>query len=239
MAFWRAETLSQRLPSLIDPYDRTAIDCAAYTLHVGNEVYVSPDQEIKSPNRHTKQRLKDKECFTIPPGQFAFLVTRENVSVPDDALAFLSIKARTKFSGLINISGFHVDPGYSGKLLFSVLNAGPKPLHLEQGQDLFLIWYADLDGPTENKKENTGFKGIGPEMINRISGEILSLQSLSDRQSELDKALIRQKTKVDFFFHVTRVVVITVVIGIVGTIGGIIWENWSKIQSLLGMGTPQ
>ena len=237
MAFWRAETLSQRLPSLIDPYDQTAIDCAAYTLHVGNEVYVSPDQEIKSPNRHTKQHLKDRECFTIPPGQFAFLMTRENVSVPDDALAFLSIKARTKFSGLINISGFHVDPGYSGKLLFSVLNAGPKPLHLEQGQDLFLIWYADLDGPTEDKKENTGFKGIEPEMINRISGEILSLQSLSDKQSELDKELMQQKIKVDLVLYFAKRAGIALVLGIVGIAGWLIRENWLIIKSLLGIST--
>lgn len=237
MAFWSAETLSHKLPNLIDPYDPNAIDCAAYTLHVGDEVYVSPDQEIKSPNRHTKQRLGDGECFTIPPGQFAFLVTKENVSVPNDALAFLSMKARTKFSGLINISGFHVDPGYRGKLLFSVLNVGPKPLHMQAGQPLFLIWYANLDGATKNIRQRQGFSEIEPELINHISGEILSLQSLSDRQSELDKELIRQKTKVDFFFHVTRVVAITVGLGIAGTIGGIIWENWPKIQSLLGLGT--
>lgn len=238
MAFWRAETLSQRLPNLIDPYDPDAIDCAAYTLHVGNEVYVSPDQKIKNSNRHTKQRLDDRECFTIPPGQFGFLMTRENVSVPNDALAFLSIKARTKFSGLINISGFHVDPGYNGKLLFSVLNAGPKPLHIQAGQPLFLIWYADLDGSTENKKKNPGFKGIEPEMINPISGEILSLQSLSDKQSELDKELMQQKIKVNLVLYVAKRVGIALVLGIAGTIGGIIWEYWSQIPSLFGLGTP-
>ena len=50
--------------------------------------------------------------FTIPPGQFAFLLTEEVVSVPPDALAFISIRAKTKFRGLVNVSGFHVDPGY-------------------------------------------------------------------------------------------------------------------------------
>ena len=180
MSFWSAETLAKKLPDLIDPYDLDAIDCAAYTLHMGSEVYVSPDQSIENSDRHTKKKLVDGECFAIPPGQFAFLLTKETVAVPDDALAFLSIKARTKFRGLINISGFHVDPGYSGKLLFSVLNAGPRPLHLQQGDALFLVWYADLDGPTENKKESKGFSGINPTLINGISGEILSLQSLSD-----------------------------------------------------------
>lgn len=223
MSFWRAETLSAKLPSLIDPFDPKAIDCAAYTLHVGDEVYISPDQKIKNPNRHTKQKLANGECFAIPPGQFAFLVTKENVKVPDNALAFLSIKARIKFSGLINISGFHVDPGYSGKLLFSVLNAGPKPLHLQQGQELFLIWYTNLDGSTKHKKhKDRGFNQIEPELINRISGEILSLQSLSDKQHVLEKELAQQKTRVNIFILLVITLIVVPVSG---------WL-WPKIQAL-------
>lgn len=191
MAFWRGETLLSRLPSLIEPFDTGAIDCAAYTLHVGSEVYVSPDRQIPQPSRHTKQTLKSSEGFTIPPGQFAFLMTDEHVSIPDTAIAFISIKARLKFSGLVNISGFHVDPGYTGKLLFSVLNAGPKSLHLQQGQALFLIWYADPDGPTTYKKHEPGFSTIEPALVNGISGEIQSLQSLSEEYRSLEQRVER------------------------------------------------
>lgn len=218
MSFWCAETLLERLPQLIDPFDPKAVDCAAYTLHVGNEIYVSPDQAIKNPNRHTKQKLADGQSFAIPPGQFAFLMTEESISVPNDAIAFLSIKARIKFSGLINISGFHVDPGYSGKLLFSILNAGPKSLHLQQGQGLFLIWYASLDRPTKNGKRGEGFREIEPELLNRIGGEILSLQSLSDKQREMEKEMAQQKTKVNIFLGIA----ITLIVSTIGWI-------WSKM----------
>ena len=186
MAFWSGETLTKRLPNLIEPYDPSAIDCAAYTLHVGREVYVSPDGSIASPDRHTTKMVEEGGSLAIPPGQFAFLVSEENVAVPDNAIAFISIKARVKFRGLINISGFHVDPGYRGRLLFSVLNAGPRPLHVRQGQELFLIWYADLDGSTQMKKSGPGFERIEAELINGISGEILSLQSLSEQQRLLE-----------------------------------------------------
>lgn len=179
MAFWSGETLEQRLPTLVQPFDEENVDCAAYTLHVGNEFYVSPDRKMPSPQRHTVQSLEHEEAFTIPPGQFAFLVTEESVRVPDDAIAFISIKARLKFNGLIDISGFHVDPGYHGRLLFSVLNAGPRPIHLRHNQPVFLIWYADLDRVTERKKKSRGYEQIEPSIVNGISGEILSLQSLS------------------------------------------------------------
>lgn len=203
MAFWSGEKLGEKLPNLIEPFDPEAIDCAAYTLHVGDEVYVSPDREISSPSRHSKQKLKTGEAFAIPPGQFGFLTTAEVVTVPDNALAFISIKARMKFSGLVNISGFHVDPGYKGELVFSVLNVGPKPLHLTQGQELFLIWYADLDRETAlKKKPGEGFKGINSQLVNGISGEILSLQSLSEKQrsleSDLTRKLERQRSEIVF-----------------------------------------
>ena len=225
MAFWRAETLSQKLPDLIEPYDPGSIDCAAYTLHMGDEVYVSPDQAIKNPDRHTQQQLAEGESFAIPPGQFAFLPTRETVAVPDDAIAFLSIKARTKFRGLINISGFHVDPGYSGKLLFSVLNAGPRPLHLQQGDALFLIWYADLDGPTKNKKKGDGFSGIDSALINGISGEILSLQSLSEKQRVLENEMGAQKVRAN--------IAIALLIALLAIpVGALLWP---RIAALLGI----
>ena len=233
--FWRAETLEKKLPRLIEPYDPSAIDCAAYTLHVGNEIYVSPDQEVENADRHTMQKLADCECFAIPPGQFAFLLTKEEIAVPDDAIAFLSIKARIKFRGLINISGFHVDPGYKGKLLFSVLNAGPQPLHVQQGDALFLIWYASLDGQTENNKRGQGFDGISSDLVNGISGEILSLQSLSEKQRILENEMAQQKTRNKYLVNLAGTLVVTLAGALILALARI---SWSGIQNFLGIGTP-
>ena len=228
MAFWSGEKLEEALPELIEPFDPEAIDCAAYTLHVGDEIYVSPDRKVASPGRHSKQKLGKGEAFAIPPGQFAFLTTEEVVSVPDDAIAFISIKARMKFGGLVNISGFHVDPGYKGKLIFSVLNAGPKPLHLTQGQKLFLIWYAALNSKTEHKKSaEDGHKGIDSRLVNGISGEILSLQSLSEKQrcleGDLNQKLERQRSEV--------VVIRYLLLALIGLATGLV--GW-MLKSVLG-----
>ena len=63
--------------------------------------------------------------------------TREEVRIPSNVLAFISIKASVKFDGLVNISGFHVDPGFHGRLKFSVYNAGSQPIFLQIGQPAF------------------------------------------------------------------------------------------------------
>jgi dCTP deaminase len=143
--FWSGETLEEKLPKLVQPYSEDLVDCAAYTLTVGHEIYVSPSAQAINPRDATIRRLGDGEAFTIPPGQLAFLLTEEIVTVPPDAIAFISMKAKIKFRGLINVSGFHVDPGFRGRLIFSVFNAGPLTIHLRQGQPTFLIWYANLD----------------------------------------------------------------------------------------------
>lgn len=96
-SFWSGETLAERLPGLIEPYSPKRIDCAAYTLAVGPEAYVSPNDQTADPTTATVRKLADDEAFTIPPGQFGFLLTEEVVSVPADAIAFISIRAKTKF----------------------------------------------------------------------------------------------------------------------------------------------
>ena len=187
--FWSGETLSERLKTLIDPFHSGRVDCASYVLSIGPEVYVSPNDQIADPTTVTVRKLSDGEAFTIPPGQFAFLLSEEVVSVPADALALISIRAKTKFRGLVNVSGFHVDPGYQGQLTFSVFNAGPVPVHLKRGQPIFLIWYANLDCETAFKKDSTIHKGIDPEIVTAVAGELLSFASLSKKINGVDKRL--------------------------------------------------
>ena len=80
--FWSGETLGERLKTLIEPFVPGRVDCAAYTLSIGPEIYVSPNDQTADPTTVTVRKLGDGEAFTIPPGQFAFLLTEEIVSVP-------------------------------------------------------------------------------------------------------------------------------------------------------------
>ncbi len=228
--FWSGETLSERLETLIAPFDRGRVDCAAYTLAIGPEIYVSPSDQTTDPNTVTIRQLSEGEAFTIPPGQFAYLLTEEFVSVPEDALAFISIRAKTKFRGLVNVSGFHVDPGYCGQLTFAVFNAGPVPVHLKRGQPIFLIWYASLDRETTFKKDGTTHKGIDSEMVTAIAGELQSFASLSKKIEDTDKALnkrVQVIEKAQIKFHVIG----GIVLGVVIILAGIWLKDWIPAPS--------
>lgn len=240
MAFWSGEKLASRLPALVTPFDQDRIDCAAYTLAVGPNVFITEDEPpTGDPRKSVKFVVGPNEPFRIPPGQFAFLTTEEIVAVPNDALAFISMKATYKFRGLVNVSGFHVDPGWKGSLVFSVYNAGPAPVHLSRGLPLFLIWYSDLDRPTEKTyKPKPGIPGLRDELISNMSGQVFSPMNLSGQLSKFRDNLSGQLTKVreeqmqlkadlESFKKLSYGVggaVLAVVLALVGTVFGLVGE---------------
>ena len=198
MSFWSGETLKDRLRDLIEDFHEENIDCNAYTLTMGDECYVTPDPTQPEQSHNVKRQLKPGESFVIPSGQFAFLLTKERVRVPNNAMAFISMKAGIKLYGIVNVSGFHVDPGYYGKLIFSVFNSGPSPCHFSQGQPIFLIWYADIDRESDSGFVKSGHNSntitrerLDSETVNRIRGSVNSIEGLRYKIDELDKRLRR------------------------------------------------
>lgn len=160
---------------------------ASYNLLMGSEAYVTPVDESDT---RSVRLLDNGEGFIIPPGQFAFLLTHEAVHVPANAFAFLALRAKAlKFQGLLNVSGFHIDPGYNGRLVLAVYNAGPGQIHLRQGQPLFEVFFADLDQPTNKPYANPIFR-IEPSFISPIAGQFETLKGLRSKieevQSDLD-----------------------------------------------------
>lgn len=161
MAFWRSETMRTRLPdeSLVEPYLEEHVTQCAYELCMGSQAFITSTEDKQ------KIVLGDGDSLVIPPGQFALLLTKEIVRVPLNSIAFISMKFGVKRRGLINVSGFHVDPGFDGKLKFSVYNAGSNPITVTNGDRLFLIWYAKLDEATSD-----GYGKAGPDQ-NVISSD--------------------------------------------------------------------
>ena len=121
---------------------------------------------------------------------------------------------------LVNVSGFHVDPGYCGQLTFAVFNAGPVPVHLRRGQPTFLIWYASLDRETAFKKDGkVVHKGIDSNIVTAISGELQSFASLSNKINDVDKSLsdrIHKIEKKQVKFNVIGLIAVGIIIALAG-----------------------
>lgn len=204
--FWSAERIKERHdaekiffipnPAREDEKPKYELDKdwlrgASYNLKMGGQAYVTPvsDNDPKS-----IRSLDPEEAFVVPPGQFAFLLTHEAVHVPNDAFALVALRARElQFKGLINVSGFHIDPGYRGRLVLAVYNAGPGEVHLREGLVLFEVFFADLDRPTERGYEKSSKKKpllrIEPEIISSIAGKFETLAGLKNKIEEIEADL--------------------------------------------------
>lgn len=217
MAFWSSELARKRLPAdkLIVPYDKERVRHGAYELGLGAEAYVTSGGE--------KRKLKVNEHVTIPPGQFGLLHTHERVKVPADAIALISIKAGVKLKGLVNVSGFHVDPGFEGQLMFSVYNAGSRPVALACGEPTFLIWFCNLTDTTAHlyNGNHQGQSGISAKAVMEIQGDIASPQSLLERLQQAERRLAdrvdeserKNGERIAALEHLTRIY--TAVVGVV------------------------
>lgn len=206
MAFWSGKKLATTGAdvNLVTPFKPDQIDCSSYTLTLGPECFVTPSFGNNEPN--LKQQLDSVRTITvegkplpltggemiIPAGQFAFLLTEEVINIPPGAMGFISLKSHVKWKGLINVSGFHVDPGFKGRLIYSVYNAGPSNIHLARGEKLFLLWVADLDqDPGEEyvyKKRPVG--EIPLSLISDVDRPLHSLQSLSETVEKLRNEIL-------------------------------------------------
>ncbi|MGP5516405.1 dCTP deaminase domain-containing protein [Psychrobacter alimentarius] len=202
MSFWSTQEIIRRnqklsridnTKPLISGFKEDRVKEASYTLTVGSEAFITSSPQTKL-DEVKKLDISDGFCY-IPPGQFAYLITEEEVNIPTDCLAFISMKFSTKASGLVNVSGFHVDPGYSGKLIFAVYNAGVNRIPIRMGMEIFLIWFSSLEA--KDDKPKIGKKGFDkiPSTILENSQDAETLQNLSEKISELESQLNQSSFK--------------------------------------------
>ncbi|MBF4519170.1 deoxycytidine triphosphate deaminase, partial [Flavobacterium sp. ANB] len=185
MAFIGNKNLENLLSTseVVSHFDPKRIKNGAYEMSLGSQVF-----QTDSVPRSVKD-LIEHEKIEIKPGQFALLLTKEYVRIPEDKIAFISIKAGVKFKGLINVSGFHVDPGFEGNLLFSVYNAGPSTIILSNNKPYFPIWFAELNESQDYKGSHEKQIRIPDEPIEALSqGDLASPSILSKKIDENNTA---------------------------------------------------
>ena len=221
MSFWSGEKLLKNRSVVVD-FDEQQVDANAYNFRMGNCYFVTGDG--RSEDNQTKMFLEEGKPFIVPPGQFVYLLSKEVLEVPPNAMAFISLRTGIKFKGLINVSGFHVDPGYTGKLIYSAYNASHSPIQICEGDPIFKVWFADLDRTSEKEYlfEGQGKNGISNDLIRGMSKEIYSLQSMAvkiqELENKLDQKLAEQKPIIANLTNLWSAISTVVVLVLIGAV---------------------
>ena len=167
-------------------------------LRLGSEVYLSSDDLPK--------KLKKGDLIAIRSGEFALLITEEKIKLPFDVMGYISMRFKYKRKGLINVSGFHVDPGYKGKLIFSVYNAGPNDIIIRRSDPLFMIFFEKLSATVDEKKYSPklGYSSIPSDMVSDIMGRSATL---SNNAAKIEKLEFNFKVMLGVLFALASIVV--------------------------------
>ncbi len=212
MSFWSTEKFEQNAATekIVIPYDRNNLKHGAYELAVGPEAYIT--------SAEVKELLENRQQMTVPSGQFGLIITEEVVCIPTTAIGFISIRASIKFQGLVNVSGFHVDPGFTGRLKFAIYNAGSRDIVLERGERIFMIWLSDLDQPTLDKYQGSreGQMGVAAADVRQLRGDIASPAALKKELQELRTDIEKKTSSIEKEILIWRAVGIALLIAVVG-----------------------
>jgi len=104
--------------------------------------------------------------------------------MPDDLLAFITLRNTFKMQGLINVSGFHVDPTHKGTLVFAVNNIGPSDIRLRLLEPTFTIFFSQVDGKIEGSRTPFGTE-LPLQYVQLLGGSSITLARLQKEFEEL------------------------------------------------------
>lgn len=199
MSFLGERELKSRAGNIISDYNEDSIKSNHYELTLG--------QSYCSTTTNSKVLQAKDNQIVIEPGEFYFLESSETLKIPDNLMAFISIKSKVKFKGLINISGFHVDPNFQGKLVFSVLNVGTSPINLTTEEPLFQIWFAELTSGTNYHGHHQNLAGVNGDFLNKYM-----ISNNNAYPADLQKQISKLETKLT-----TILVTVTILIPLIST----------------------
>jgi dCTP deaminase len=162
----------------LDTFKPSNVRQASYDLRLGAASYVVGEDTPILLNEEKQPYL------TIAPGQFALLTTAEFLQMPNDLLGFISLRNTYKMQGLINVSGFHVDPTHQGILVFAVNNIGPSDIRLRFEEDTFTIFFAEVEGDVGKARDPFG-DDLPLQYVQLLGGSSVTLGKLQKELEDL------------------------------------------------------
>src|SRR5205085_8653532 len=119
-------------------FEKSCVGQSSYDLRLGADAYILGES--------VPRKLDDGDPYlALAPGQFAILTCYEKISLPREIMGFITLRNRYKMQGLVNVSGFHVDPTFSERLVFAVQNVGSTDIRLKHMERTFTIFFARVE----------------------------------------------------------------------------------------------
>lgn len=181
---------------IIDPFDDKQIQGASYDLRVGHQGITTTTKELID--------LSKKGFLLLEPGDFAVVLTFEEIKLGPQHTARFGLRSRYARSGVIASTGPQIDPGYEGKLIVGLANLSPKAISIPYRDDFLSVEFHRLEqpstrsyqGPYQRRRE------LGPEEIRSIvEAESMALPEVLKTLQSLNASVGAITTRFDDVAH--------------------------------------
>jgi deoxycytidine triphosphate deaminase len=168
---------------------------------------------------------KPKDSHILDAGQTAVIFTKETLNVPDNLGAIGFPPTNISDKGILMTNPGHVDPGFSGKLSFTVINMGQEPFPVRRGDIIVTLVFFRLPGPAyrsynqRNPSPEPGEKhDLNEDRLGRLAPDMLNIDC------RVRKIIKSEENKTRLVAVVVPVFLAAVVA--LGTIFGPALSNW-------------
>lgn len=123
--------------------------------------------------------LRPKTEHILRPGRTAVVLTQEEFRLPGHIAGIGFPPSHVSFQGILMTNPGHVDPGYAGRMRFTVINMGSQDYILRQGDEVVTMLLIELSSSAQRHwLMRHGGNPAGPptqEDIDRLSADFLDV----------------------------------------------------------------
>jgi deoxycytidine triphosphate deaminase len=159
--------------------DNSPVESCSIDLHIG-DIYI-PETKHKSYGGKFNPEIN----YTLEPGNSVLVRTDETLNMPADIGAICFAPFRYSIKGLLIVNIGHIDPGYKGKLHYTVVNLGKKEFNLNKNDVISTLLVFKLSDKT---------KLFGAEQFININGKKIS-KTVNDSLPYLSKTFMNFEKK--------------------------------------------
>lgn len=171
--------------------------------------------------------------YQLKAGQSVVVETLEELTLDRTISGFCFPPARLSRDGLLMTNPGHVDPGFSGKLTFTLINFGREICSLRHGQAIGTFLFFDVgEGPEVPYADRVKPESSSGNKIARILNKLSpDFANFSERAERIAKAEV-EKAKLDLEFKkIIWPAAIGAVITLVGIIGSQVLESSTNVTN--------
>lgn len=128
---------------VIEPFNESNVNPASYDLSLCNI------KSLTNPRVKTNRTKDEEGIIQIYPHESVLCGTLENVKLPQNLSAFITLKSTPQRKGLMGPVGW-VDPGFSGTLTCLILNTTGEVIDLRFAQKMWNLVFCKV-GSVQNK----------------------------------------------------------------------------------------